>query len=75
MKLSGKLPHELDRSDFLRATNYEGGTISNELSQLFTRYKVDQYHWALTQAEESDKSFRELMREYREAERPPWELL
>ena len=75
MKLSGKLPHELDRSDFLRASNYEGGTIRNELSQLFTRYKVDQYHWALTQAEESDKSFRELMREYREAERPPWEIL
>ena len=75
MKLSGKLPHELDRSDFLRASNYEGHTIRNELSQLFTRYKVDQYHWAVTQAEESDKSFRELMREYREAERPPWEIL
>ena len=75
MKLGRKLPHELDRSDFLCAANYEGGTIRNQLSQLFTRYKVDQCHWALTEAEESDKSSRELMREYRQAERPPWETL
>ena len=75
MKLGRKLPHELDRSDFLRAANYEGGTIRNQLSQLFTRYKVDQCHWALTEAEESDKSSRELMREYRQAERPPWDTL
>ena len=75
MKLGRKLPHELDRSDFLRASNYEGGTIRNTLSELFTRYKVDQCHWALIEAEESDKSFRALMREYREAEPPPWENL
>ena len=75
MKLGRKLPHELDRSDFLRASNYEGGTIRNQLSELFTRYKVDQCHWAITEAEESDKSYRELMREYRQAERPPWETL
>ena len=75
MKLGRKLPHELDRSDFIRASNYEGGTIRNQLSELFTRYKVDQCHWAITEAEESDKSYRELMREYRQAERPPWETL
>ena len=75
MKLGRKLPHKLDRSDFLRASNYEGGTIRNTLSELFTRYKVDQCHWALIEAEESDKSFRALMREYREAEPPPWENL
>ena len=75
MKLSNKLPHELDRSDIHRAANYEGGTIRNQLSQLFTRYKVDQYYWAATKGQTSDKSFRALMREYREAECPPWETL
>ena len=75
LKLSGMLPHELERSNFLRASNYQGGTISNQLSQIFTRYKVDQYHWARIQTEESDKSFRDLMREYRETEHPPWETL
>ena len=75
MKLSDKLPHELNRSDIHLASNYEGGTIGNQLSQLFTKYKVEQYSWAHTQGEASDKSIQTLMREYREAEYPPWVTL
>ena len=75
MRLSGKLAHELDRGDVHRAFNYDGGIISNELGQLFTRYKLDQYLSARAVVEESDKTFRDLVREYREAECPPWVTL
>ena len=75
MKMSGKLPHELCRNDVLRAAHYEGDTIGNQLSRSFTRYKVEQYSWAHTEGETSDKSFRNLMAEYREAECPPWVVL
>ena len=75
MKLSGKLPHELNRSDIYSACDYEGGTIDNRLSEIFTRYKVDQYWWAHTEGEKSDKSVQTLLREYREAESPPWDTL
>ena len=49
MKLNGKLPHELTREDVLQAAYYEGGTITNKVSQIFTRYKVEQFAWAYTQ--------------------------
>ena len=75
MKLSGKLPHELHREDILRASHYEGNTIGNQLSQIFARYKAEQYAWAHTASERSDKSVQRLMEEYREANRPPWETL
>ena len=75
MKLSGKLPHELRREDILRASHYEGNTIGNQLSQIFARYKAEQYAWAHTVSERSDKSVQHLMEEYREANRAPWETL
>ena len=75
MKLTRKLPHELSRDDILRAAYYEGHTIANQLSYIFTRYKVEQYSWAHTQGERGNKSVHDLMAEYRQTIRPPWELL
>ena len=75
MKRTGKLPHELCREDILRASHYEGDTIGNQLSQMFARYKAEQYTWAHTEGETSQKSFQQLMREYREANCPPWKTL
>ena len=75
MKLAGRLPHELDRADILRAAHYEGGTIANGLSQVFTRYKVEQYSWAHTQSEATGISVQQLMSEYRDKHVPPWILL
>ena len=48
MKLADKLPHELTRDDIMRASNYEGGTLSNVISAVFVAYKVDQFIWAHT---------------------------
>ena len=75
MKLSGKLPHELSPEDISRAARYEGGTIANQLSQIFTNYKVGQYSWAHTESEASEKSVQALMAEYRENNCPPWVTL
>ena len=75
MKVSGKLPHELCQNDVLRAAHYEGDTIGNQLSRIFTRYKLEQYSWAHTEGETSEKSFQSLMAEYHEAECPPWVVL
>ena len=75
LKLSGKLPHELSREDIRRASHYEGGTISNQLSQAFARYKAEQYAWAHTESETSNKTVQRLMEEYRDANTPPWEAL
>ena len=72
MKLTGKLPHELLREDVLRAAYYEGNIIANNVSQAFTKYKVEQYAWAHSQSEAGEKSVRELMNEYREKTCPPW---
>ena len=75
MKLTGKLPHELLCDDVLRAAYYEGDTIANNLSQAFTRYKVEQYSWAHTQGEARQDSIQNLMFEYRQLNPPPWTLL
>ena len=75
MKLSRKLPHELCREDVLRAAHYEGDIIGNQLSQIVARYKAEQYAWAHTESEESEKSVKRLMKEYREEHPPPWETL
>ena len=75
MKLSRKLPHELNREDVRRASHYEGNIVGNQLSQIFARYKAEQYAWAHTESEESDKSVKRLMKEYREEHPPPWETL
>lgn len=75
MRLSNKLPHDLCREDVHRATHYEGYTIGNQLSQIFARYKVDQFEWAFTESGKSDKSVKSLMDQYRDLHRPPWEAL
>ena len=72
MKLTGKLPHEVNRDDILSAAHYEGTTIANKISQTFTRYKVEQYSWAHRQGEASEKSIQYLMQEYRQKNEPPW---
>ena len=51
MKISGKLPHLLNEEDFLNATNYEGETIANRLSEVFTTYKLEQFVWAHRESE------------------------
>ena len=75
MKLSDKLPHELDRDDVLRAAYYEGNTIGNTISQAFTRYKVEQYSWAHTHGEAGLDTVQNLLSGYRRRNTPPWVLL
>ena len=75
MKWTGKLPHELLRDDVLRAAYYEGDTIANNLSQAFTRYKVEQYAWAYTAGAEGQGSIKDLLSKYRREHPPPWILL
>ena len=72
MKISGKLPHLLNEEDFLNAANYEGGTIANRLSEVFTTYKLEQYLWAHRESEIIEKSIKELLLEYRERNPAPW---
>ena len=75
MKLAGKLPHELTRDDIMRASNYEGGTISNAISEVFAAYKVDQFIWAHRRIETESVSYAELVTEYRTKYSPPWDTL
>ena len=75
MKLNGKLPHELVRDDILRAGHYEGDTLSNTVSEVFTASKVDEFIWAHHQIETERVDFRELIGRYREMYRPPWAVL
>ena len=75
VKLTGKLPQELCRDDVLRAAHYEGDTIANQLSQAFTRDKVEQCSWAHMQSEAGEKSVQSLMAEYRQERCPPWVTL
>ena len=75
MKLAGKLAHEIDRNDILRAAHYEGDTIANTLSQTFTRYKAEQYSWAITESERGQGDVGSLVGIYRRDNTPPWEIL
>ena len=75
MKLANKLPHELTRDDILRASNFEGGTLSNAVSQVFAAYKVDQFTWAHRRIENEPVRFDELVVEYRTKYPPPWNTL
>ncbi len=75
MKITGKLPHELTRDDILRAGHYEGETIANSISEVFTAYKVDQYTWAHTRIETERVDYADLIAEYRGTYRPPWDTL
>ena len=71
MKLTGKLPHELERDDILHAAYYEGDTIANKLSQAFARYKVEQYSWAYTQSQAGKDTVQNLLSLYRRSKTPP----
>ena len=75
MRLTGKLPHELARDDIMRASHYEGDTISNSLSAVFAAYRVEQFIWAHKRIETERVGFAELITEYRTEYPPPWETL
>ena len=75
MKLNGKLPHELTNDDIMRASHYEGNTLSNSISAVFAAYKVDQLIWAHSRIEKELVGFSELISEYRTSYPPPWETL
>ena len=75
MKLTGTFPHELLRDDILRAAHYEGKTLANQVSQAFTRYKVEQYSWAHTHGEAGHDTVQSLLSDYRQRILPPWILL
>ena len=75
MKLADKLPHQLNRDDIIRASNYEGPTLSNVISGAFAAYKVDQFNWAHTRIETESVDFQDLVAEYRAKYTPPWETL
>ena len=75
MKLTNKLPHELTHDDIMRASHYEGETLSNSISAVFAAYKVDQFIWAHKRIETERVDFAELITEYRTKYRPPWETL
>ena len=75
MKLADKLLHELTRDDIVRASYYEGPTLSNVISEVFAAYKVDLFIWAHTRIETESVSFQDLVAEYREKYPPPWDTL
>ena len=75
MTLTGKLPHELTHDDIMRASHYEGETLSNSISAVFAGYKVDQFIWAHKRIETERVDFAELITEYRTKYRPPWKTL
>ena len=75
MKLNGKLPHELTHEDIMHAAHYEGNTLSNSISEVFTTYRVDQFVWTHRRIETERVGFDELVAEYRATYPPPWETL
>ena len=75
MKLSSKLPHELVYDDIMRASYYEGNTLSNSISAVFAAYKVNQYIWAHKRVETEPIGYPELIAEYQDQYPPPWETL
>ena len=75
MKLTSKLAHELTQDDIMRASNYEGNTLSNSISEVFAAYKVDQFIWAHKRIETESVDYAELITEYRTHYPPPWETL
>ena len=75
MKLADKLPHELTYDDIMRASHYEGRTISNSISVVFAAHKLDQLIWAHNRIERESARFPDLIAEYRTTYPPPWGLL
>ena len=74
MKLAGKLPHELTRTDIMRAVLCEGDTLSNSISEAFAAYKIDQSTWAYERFDNETEpvSRVELINEYQTENPPPW---
>jgi len=75
MKLTGKLPHELDRDDIMLAGRYEGSIISNAVSEIFASYKIEQFIWAHRQVEIESVLYPTLLDRYRQGHPPPWDTL
>ncbi len=75
MKLANRAPHEITRADIMRASNYEGGTISNVISQVFAGYKVDAFLWAHREWETNGGEYDELIARYEQENKPPWDKL
>ena len=75
MKLEGKAPHEISHDDIIRASRYEGGTISNAISQVFAGYKVDGFLWAHKQWEINGGDYDNLIATYQRDSPPPWDIL
>ena len=75
MKLAGKAPHEISREDIIRASHYEGGTISNGISRIFAGYKVDGFLWAHRQWETNGGDYGDLSERYQRENPPPWDSL
>ncbi len=75
MKIAGKFPHELTRDDIMRAGQYEGNTIANSLSEVFTAYKVEQFIWAHKRIETEYVEYANLIAEYQSKQRPPWDTM
>ncbi len=75
MKLTGKLPHALTRDDIMRASHYEGQTLSNSVSEVFAAYRIEEFIWAHQRIETEPVGFAELIAEYRVKYPPPWETL
>ncbi len=75
MKLAGKLPHELTRDDIITASHYEGPTLANSISEVFTAYKVEQFIWAHKQIETEHIAFADLIAQHRTEHPPPWDTL
>ena len=75
MKVNDRLPHELTYDDIMRASHFEGQTLSNSVSAVFAAYKVDQFIQAHKQIETESVDFANLITEYRTKYPPPWETL
>ena len=72
MKLADKLPHEISRADIMEASNYEGSTISNVISEVFAAYKVDAFLWAHREWQTNGGQYDALIARYQRENRPPW---
>ena len=75
MKLTAKLPHELCHEDIVRAAHYEGDPLANQLSEIFTKYKIEQYVWAHTEGDAGRGVIQDLKAEYERRYPPPWSTL
>ena len=75
MRLAGKLPHELTREDITSAGHYEGDLIANPLNTIFAEYVLARYAWAHETVEKNHVPYQDLIDEYTDDNRPPWEAL